>query len=85
LGEVDAVMTPKKPPKNCPYSVRVTCDLTPPHDFIQETHHTSRETALKMVRKAKVEFKGCPGLKVTIILRGEEKPRRTAWDHILKV
>ena len=76
---------PAKPRKNCPYLVQVTCDLTPPHNFIRETQHTSRETALKAVKQAKTEFKGAPGLKVIIIPRGKEKPRPTAWEHILKV
>ncbi len=74
----------KTPRKNCPYSVRITCNLTPPFDFIRETHHTSRETAMKAIGKAKREFKGTPGLRIDLRTPKRGLPK-TSWQRILAV
>lgn len=74
-----------KPRKNCPYVVTITCNLTPPYNFIRETQHTSREIALKVVRKAKQEFKGTPGLKIELKSRTKEEAPKTSWARILTV
>lgn len=74
----------KPPRKNCPYVVTITCDLTPPFNFIRETQHTTREIAYKVARRCKTEFKGTPGLKV-VVKKWSEKPPKTSWERILTV
>jgi hypothetical protein len=74
----------KAPRKGCPYLVTVTCDLTPPHNFIRETRHKTYKTALKIATRYKKELsrEEVPGLKIEIRKEGK---RRTAWEHILSV
>lgn len=69
--------------KGCPYKVTITCDLTPPYDFIRETQHRSYETAMKAARAAKKELKGTPGLKIEVSKEGAS--RKTSWERILAV
>jgi hypothetical protein len=78
-------MSEKKPkPKKDVWTVRVTCDLTPPHNFLRETRHTSEETAIKAAEKAHKEFKGTPGLKVEMRQPEDpDTPRRTSWERIV--
>ena len=66
-----------------PYTVTITCDLTPPHNFIRETRHRSYATALKAIRNAKRELVGTPGLK--IVIRKATVDRKTSWERILMV
>lgn len=69
--------------KNCPYVVLVTCDLTPPYNFIQQTQHTTYQTAKKKMTEARRVFDGCPGLKIELIR--PVKHRKTAWEWVLGV
>jgi hypothetical protein len=74
----------KKPRANCPYKIAVWCDLTPPYNFIRETFHVTKETALRAVAQARKEFKGTPGLRIVLTGPQGTKPK-TFWERILAV
>lgn len=68
--------------KGYPYKVTITCDLTPPYNFIRETRHKTYATALKAVDKAKTEFEGTPGLQI-VLSEPSNKRSPTSWQRIL--
>ena len=68
--------------KGCPYTVTITCDLTPPYNFIRKTRHKTYATAMAAIKKAKQEFKGTPGLCIELTKPTDQKPR-TSWERIL--
>ena len=70
--------------KGCPYKVTITCDLTPPYNFIRETRHKTLEAATRAIDKAKRELQGTPGLKIVLSEPSDTEPP-TSWARILAV